>query len=445
MTGLLIGWLAAAIAMLFLCVGKARDGGALVLSYFLALSLIHVPGALAFLPFAAPIGGGVETGVGFELALTAAIAFVAGAAICQMTQRQHAAAPSFGFAKNISTWAIGIGFVAYFVAMPIAARFSSATSIVSPLGELLIVGLWLRLVEAERARDVGLYAQVWMMLPLLPLATLTLGGFAGFGISWVFSVIAFAFVRSKHRWAYVAAAPIVLFFGLSLFVAYMSERTAIRDAVWTQQSGLSERFDRVQRVIDALEPIDLTKVSHVEAIDSRLNQNYLVGVGVLRHRDGVTDLLHGSSIQLWALVPRAIWPDKPVVGGGGQLVSEFTGVMFPEGTSVGVGNVLEAYMNFGMAGVMVVMAALGWALRALDFGIARAVETGDLGALLRVALPGIMLLQPGGNFLEILTAAAAAYIAALLAERAARWTNLIGETNPSMVSTMPRSRLGDLP
>jgi hypothetical protein len=119
--------------------------------------------------------------------------------------------------------------------------------------------------------------------------------------------------------------------------------------------------------------------------------------------------------------------------------------MFPEGTSVGVGNVLEAYMNFGMAGVMVVMAALGWALRALDFGIARAVETGDLGALLRVALPGIMLLQPGGNFLEILTAAAAAYIAALLAERAARWTNLIGETNPSMVSTMPRSRLGDLP
>ena len=92
--------------------------------------------------------------------------------------------------------------------------------------------------------------------------------------------------------------------------------------------------------------------THLFALDQRLNQNYLVGMGVMRHREGEAELLYGATVPFWALIPRAIWPDKPAVGGGGDLVSQFTGIKFAEGTSVGVGQVLEFYMNFGMPGVL---------------------------------------------------------------------------------------------
>ena len=60
------------------------------------------------------------------------------------------------------------------------------------------------------------------------------------------------------------------------------------------------------------------------------------------------------------LVPRALWPDKPAVGGGGSLVTEYTGIPFEEGTSVGAGQVLEFYVNFGIPGVLAGFAGLGF-------------------------------------------------------------------------------------
>ena len=110
----------------------------------------------------------------------------------------------------------------------------------------------------------------------------------------------------------------------------------------------------------------------------RLNQNFLVGMGVMRHRQGSVELWYGATIPIWALVPRAIWPDKPAVGGSGDLVAEFTGISFAEGTSVGVGQVLEFYMNFGMTGVVAGFAILGFILMRLDQGITRALATGNI-------------------------------------------------------------------
>ncbi len=46
-------------------------------------------------------------------------------------------------------------------------------------------------------------------------------------------------------------------------------------------------------------------------------------------------------------IPRALWPNKPVVGGSGDLVSTYTGIRFADGTSVGIGQVLESFVNFG--------------------------------------------------------------------------------------------------
>ena len=150
------------------------------------------------------------------------------------------------------------------------------------------------------------------------------------------------------------------------------------------------------------------------ALDERLNQNYLVGVGVMRHREGAAELLYGATVPVWAFIPRAIWPDKPSVGGGGDLVSQFTGIIFAEGTSVGAGQVLEFYMNFGMAGVLAGFAVLGFILMRLDQGVMRALAMGNIHGMVQRALPGLALLQPLGSLLEMLVAVVSAIIVSQL-------------------------------
>jgi hypothetical protein len=252
------------------------------------------------------------------------------------------------------------------------------------------------------------------MLPLLPLATLVTGGFIGYGTVWAISIVAFAFVIARRRiWFYLATAP-VIFLGLSLFVTYYQQREEIRGVTWNPNTSLIERLDRVSALITDFQLLDLSDEKHLNALDERLNQNYLVGMGVMRHRDGGAELLYGATVPLWALIPRAIWPDKPGVGGGGDLVSEFTGVTFEPGTSVGVGQVLEFYMNFGMPGVLVGFVVFGFILMRLDQAVMRALAVRNIHGMVQSVLPGLILLAPLGNLLEVLVAVVAAIITAQL-------------------------------
>src|SRR5258708_6915960 len=175
------------------------------------------------------------------------------------------------------------------------------------------------------------------LVPVLPLATLITGGFLGYGIYWVLSILAFLFVISRHRARFYAAAPFVVYLGLSLFVAYMGQRTGIRELVWEKQAGLPQRLERGARVFPSLHPLDLTSPVDLGTLDSRLNQNVLVGLAVEHIDSGWAQFAYGATVPIWGLVPRAIWPEKPDIGGGRTVVAEFTGIHFWEDTSVGPG------------------------------------------------------------------------------------------------------------
>ena len=181
-------------------------------------------------------------------------------------------------------------------------------------------------------------------------------------------------------------------------------------------------MNKVSSLVTDFQFLDLSNEWHRWALDERLNQNYLVGIGVLRHRDYGTALMYGATVPVWALIPRAIWPDKPSVGGGGDLVSKFTGIAFAEGTSVGAGQVLEFYMNFGMPGVVVGFAIFGFVLMLLDQQIMRALAMGRIGHMVKGALPGLALVAPLGNLVEILVAG----VSAMIVSRLIIYFNLLG-------------------
>lgn len=415
MTLLLVAWLAIFTALLISAIGRPGERGALTLSYFLGLSLIHVPGILSFLDPTSDVMGREPTRTGFEMTLIGMTAFAAGAIAARRTL--HKPVPTSGSVSSAALadigWRLfGLGAMAYFVLIPGTRLVPSAVSIVSSMATLMIVGLWLRLYSGVIVRNAGRVLSTLGGLPLLPLATLTTGGFIGYGVNWALSVVTFHFVVTRRRRWYFLLAPVVVFLGLSLFVSYMGQRTGIRDAVWREHATLGDRLERISAIVTNFQVLDLGNTSQQRALTDRLNQNLFVGLGVERHRAGLVDLYYGSTVAPLALIPRAIWPDKPEVGGSRDLVSSFTGVAFAPGTSVGVGSVLEFYMNFGVPGLIVGFAGLGFTLMWLDLMVMAALATGDVRSLLLSAMPGLVLLQPGGSFLEIIVGAAAAYVTA---------------------------------
>jgi hypothetical protein len=420
MLGLIFIWVGLLIALVIFAIGRPGRGGALTLAYFLGLSLIHVPGVLPFLDSGSGLVDENETSLGFDTTILGMAAFVAGAVLANRIDRRGAFAMGAPRRRRAQVFdrlgwrTFALGVVAQFFLLPLSGKVPSLTSVVAAWATLLILGLWLVTYGAAAAADRRGMLATFALLPVLPMASLVTGGFLGYGVYWVLSVVAFLFVITRRRIWFYAAAPPVMFLGLSLFVTYMGQRTGIREVVWQEQAGMLARLARASAIVTEFELLDLSSPTQVTALDDRLNQNFLVGLAVNNLEEGGASFAYGGTIPPWALIPRAVWPDKPDIGGGRTIVADFTGFQVAEGTSFGAGQVLEFYVNFGIPGVFIGFLGLGYLLMWLDRGIMRALAADDVRGLLLRAMPGLMLLQPGGNLLEILVGCVAAYVAAHL-------------------------------
>jgi hypothetical protein len=205
---------------------------------------------------------------------------------------------------------------------------------------------------------------------------------------------------------------------MSLYVTYMRDRTDIREVVWGGES-VTARLNRLEDTFLNLELFDIYNVDHLQRVDLRLNQNYLVGMGVEYLDQHPDSFANGETIleAVFAPIPRALWPDKPSAAGSGDLVSRFTGIQFAEGTSVGIGQVMELYVNFGTPGVFLGFIILGAVLAYVDAQAARYRNSGEWHRFTMWFLPGLSLLQLGGSLVEVTSSAAAAIVVAVLLNR----------------------------
>jgi hypothetical protein len=110
------------------------------------------------------------------------------------------------------------------------------------------------------------------------------------------------------------------------------------------------------------------------------------------------------------VIPRILWEDKPIMAGGGNVAAYFTGMTFSEGTSVGIGHIMEFYINFGPIGVVIGLALLGIIARILDFKAAIKLRAGNWPGFMAWFLPSISLLGTGGTLLEMTGSAAASIV-----------------------------------
>ena len=217
------------------------------------------------------------------------------------------------------------------------------------------------------------------------------------------AIVSFLFAQSKRRLVYFLLAPAVFFGGLSVFVNYMAARYEFRQLVWHQQASIGDRLSRITDSFQHFEWLDLSNLGHRKAIDLRLNQNEFIGIAVERLELGAVEYAYGGTVAKVAmgLIPRILWPGKPVVGGGGSVVHDFTGLEFAEGTSFGAGQVFEFYVNFGSLGVIGGFLLYGWLIGRIDLSTIKYLRQGDQRRFLLWFLPGLALLAAGGNLLEI--------------------------------------------
>jgi hypothetical protein len=416
MTSLLLVWLAVGVILMLIGFRKERYSAGMPLAYFLGLSLIHTPGAAVYLNIPQWDILAHQTTAGFEQTVAGMVAFLIGVLLVRYgtfvlrpSRPPKVKTPATLASLDRLALIYVCGGVFYFLFAP---DIPFIGAVVSQSSTWLVVGASLRLWVA---REQGNRLKFWftmLLLPLCPVITLMRGGFILFGTYWLLAIVSFALAQSKQRLGYFLVAPLFVFLGLSLFVNYMASRNEYRKAVWIQQVGIADRVDHLLGIFRNFEWYSSENPKHREVIDGRLNQNIIVGAAVDRLETGVVNYSYGATlVQIGiGLIPRALWPDKPAVGGGGTVVQDFSGIGVTQGTSVGAGQVLEFFVNFGIWGVIGGFLLYGALIGRIDILIMDRLDQDDQRGFLLWFMLCMSLLQPGNNLIEIITTAAGSVV-----------------------------------
>jgi hypothetical protein len=436
----LLVWLLALLVLVRQAWGGRAPVAGLALAYWLQLCMIHgISGLLHTLGWESNRQHEVSL-VGFQITGYALVGFVLGNLLAgyfaagprtsppssqplspdgEIRESSHrfSAVPS---ASNLNPRSpaliyIFVGMGLYTIVGRVLPRIPGTDAVLASGFSLAVGGFGLAWYSAWKT---GRRAQAIVLLVMAlcaPVLTVGLAGFLGLGVAFLVCLACLVAAHYRPRWHLAILGPLIAFVGVSLFPAYMATRTEIRRAVWGG-AGYSQRFEKILLMMNSFESFDPENKLHREAIDARLNQNILVGYAVERLEAGQAEYAQGETLvnALIALIPRALWPDKPQYAGSSGLVTRFTGLQFARYTSVGIGQVMELYVNFGTLGVFAGYTLLGLLLGLLDIGAGKALIAGNWKKFTLCFMIGVAFLQVGGNFAEATSTAAGSFVLWLL-------------------------------
>jgi hypothetical protein len=379
----------------------------LLLCYCMQLALIHLTGGLIqLLPWYTSTTR-AETVIGFPITGYVLLGLLLGYILAQpgmLRRRRESVSDKTPVLRSPETgWmCVAVGLVAYFGLMGSAFSFASLSSIVANGLNLAAIGFCLEWWYFYRSGQVRLAWQIGACIFLLPMLTVLVMGFLGYGINAVLILCAFVAVAGVPRRTVLIGGSILGFSLLSIWAVYMGVRTQIRESVWGNEAIDQRARVAATSVQSHWEWFSIADTNQLDKIDERLNQNSLLGAAVRELESGRVKYAQGETLQnvLYSLIPRVFWPDKPAFAGSGGLVTRFTGIEFGAGTSVGIGHVMELYVNYGKTGVLVGFAIIGAFLATLDVAAARYLYVGRIEEFLLCFVAGTTLLTVGGVLAE---------------------------------------------
>jgi hypothetical protein len=411
----------------------------LPVAYMFQLLLIHVPGAFVHIVGGDLLANSDLTATGIQLAAIGSVCYVVGVWVARASIRQSLP-PAPVDRRRFYLFCLLGGWCATYGLGPLR-RFPSVGALIEQGGFIWMFGVMLGLRFALRRGDRK-WILIWLgALVVYPVLMLVLGGFVSWGSMAAIIVLAALTVSTRSYTRVLAGMTAAILLGLAVFVTYFQHRNEIRDQVW----GGASIEARVNSVVDAFshfEWFDTDNRAHLDALDQRLNQNYFAGLAADRLARGEVDYLYGATIWdgVLAVIPRALWPEKPVTAGSGRIVANMTGLDMPEGVSFGVGNVMEFDINFGIPGLIIGFLLLGWVTGKVDYKAARAEREGELSKSILYFLPAVALMSPIGSLVDLSSAYVSGLVAAVAWARAWKyWSRPRGRRSGRMSATRAAS------
>ena len=401
----------ALLAVLFVD-ARTKPSSGLTLIYAAQLSVLHLPGGMLLLVPWYEYYPRAWTFLGFQMTSFGLAAFVIGALVARFVLPTPVISPRQPnplAAKRLGVLliAIGLGFTFLISQANFLFQIPSLAALLGAVWLLGAPGLCIYM-QSFILNDKKMPLHVYLIALGFPALSIMLLGFLGFGITYLVFIICFGVSQKYFPKIIFAAAPALVYVGISFFVNYIPQRSEIRDAVWGDQS-LSVRADATSVIFTDFKWFDPDNFFHLKALDDRLNQNWLVGSAIENLNSGRSEFLQGESLMfaLVAWVPRAIWINKPGVAGSSNIVANLTGLTFSENTSVGVGHILEFYGNFGYISLYIGMFLTGLVLRSIDLMASAHLMKNNLVMWIRWVIPGIALTNVGGTLSETVSGVAA--------------------------------------
>jgi hypothetical protein len=416
---LLIAWVIICFAIFFEIRTSPTPSSGLTMYIPLVMTFIHLPGAALLLQEWYSYYPKSFTFNGFLLSVIGVAAYFLGILFFRFTYQSKPTKSSEVAPidlQKLRKFGITIFFfgIVLSLASPLfSTYFTLLSALIGSCAQLCNVALCLVLYSFVAKRKL-IPVWVYLLMFMLPFISVVFQGFLGLGVVALMFPVLFYLSRAKRSLYFIAVTPIIAYVGISLAISYFQGRTELRDAVWGGKD-FSTRIDKTYEIFEKFEWFDPENREHLALVDARLNQNWLIGASMERVWLNQDVPEHGATIfaALVAWVPRAVWINKPTVAGSGDLVSRHTGFEFDKSTSVGVGNILELFINFGIYGVVIGMFLFGYLVKRMDTVCSEALNQGAVLRWMSIYFVTMPFLSPVGQFSEATSGAAAAFIVML--------------------------------
>jgi len=422
---LVVFWVLAPLTLRWYIARHKYASSGMVMAYVIDMSLIHLPGAMIYLiPWYDPTANSylVDQGstlatvrIGFGQSVLGLWSFVVGFIFLSpitiaIFRRKQLDAQTYLPHPKLPINYLRVSLFINLIIFPFARNLPSFNAFFNMSWYLIIVSISLLIWQSYVRGRKDLILR-WMQISgvFLPVLTVVSHGYLGFGVRAFMSICMFYLTVFRIRKSTYVKLLFVAYLGLSLFVSYMYQRDAIRAEMWTESKKTVRTIQAVSKILTEFQFFNPMKNEHLEAIDGRLNQNVLVGRAVIYLKEKNQPFANGETIRdaFLAVIPRIIWRDKPMKAGSGNLMSTYTGQSFAEGTSVGAGQVIEFYINFGTWGVVIGFLCFGALIGLLDQMAVFNLKQGNWQRFAFWFLPGMAMMQSGGALAEIVMSSAA--------------------------------------
>lgn len=320
--------------------------------------------------------------------------------------------------QNLPKIYVLIGIISYFILFSIIGQRPTFRAIVSVGQQLMVVGIclgcWKAWVEKNK-RELLVYLILSISFPFI---TIIIQGFIGYGTVMTLAILLFIARLVQPKWKVLITGFLLVYLALTFYQSYMRDRKELRTVIWGK-APVIERIEELSTTLWNTEWFNPFNKEHLIRIDNRLNQNFLVGKSIDYLEKWEMDYAYGKTLweSMIALIPRIIWPEKPVYAGSPGIVSKYTGMRFTRDTSVGVGQVMEFYINFGTICVIIGFLILGIIIAIIDTMSGYHLLKGSSPKFALWILPGLGFLQVGGSLVEVTASAGAGLVVACLISR----------------------------